>query len=336
MEMAKKKAVALVAAFLALVMAFAAAGCGTKGTGKDGAAAKKKELLFATGGTAGTYYPLGGAIAKVWNSNVPSINVTVQSSGASVENLRLLDKGDADLALAMTNVADDAFKGKGQFSAPLKNFKAVGVVYPDVVQAIVAADSNVKTIQDLKGKKVAVGPTGSGTEVTTRIILAAYGLNYTERKDLQPVYATYADAVDQFKDGHLDSVWNVLAVPAAAIQDITTTKGIRFLSLEGPEYEKLLAENPLLVPYEIPAGTYKGQDKPVKTVAINSALYARADLPEDLVYQLTKVLYEKKDEIAQGHDRGRQIDLQKALAGITTPVHPGAAKYYAEKGIKLP
>ncbi len=313
------------------------AGCGGKTeTGKTNEPVKKAELLFATGGTAGTYYPLGGAIAKVWNDNVPTVNVTVQASGASVENIRLLDKKEADLALAMNNIADDAFKGTGSFTTPLNTFKAIGVVYPEVMQGFVSADSNIQSISDLRGKKVAVGPTGSGTAITTRAIVNAFGLDFVDRKDFEPQYLTFADAVDRFKDGQIDAAWNALAAPAAAIQDVSTAKNIRFLEVTGAELEKLMKEFPLVAPFEIPAGTYKGQDKPVKTVALQAVLYVRADMDDETVYQLTKTMYEKKADIAKGHDRGNSIDLATALAGVTTPVHPGAAKYFREKGIQVP
>lgn len=320
-----------------MVGVVAVAGCGGKQPGQSGQAgqpaAKAKELLFATGGTGGTYYPLGGSIAQVWNEKVPTVHVTVQSSGASVENLRLLGKGEADLALAMNNIAEDAYKGQGSFKGqPVKNFMAVGVVYPEVIQNFVAADSNIKSIADLKGKKVAVGPTGSGTEVTTRIILKAYGIDY---KDIEPIYATFADAVDQFKDKHIDSAWNVLAVPASAIQDVSTMRKIRFLPIEGPDLEKLLKEQPLFAKYDIPANSYPGQDKPVPTVSLQSALYVRSDMDENMVYQLTKTLYEDQALIAKNNATGKQIDLKRALAGITTPIHPGALKFYKEKGIKV-
>lgn len=315
---------------LAAVFAAGAAGCGSGGK-QPGQAGKAKELLFATGGTAGTYYPLGGAIAQVWNEKVPGVHVTVQATGASVENIRLLSKGEADLALAVNNVADDAYNGKGEFKdKPVKNFQAVGIVYPEVIQVIVRADSDLKTIADLKGKKVAVGPAGSGTEYTTRIILKAYGITYN---DITPIYATYADAVDQFKDKHLDAVFNMLAVPASAIQDVATMQKIRFLEITGQEAKQLLKEVPFFSEFEIPANSYPGQDRPVPTLTLNSALYVRSDLDPDTVYNLCKVLYENKDAIGKNNAVGNQIDIKRATSGITTPFHPGAEKYLKEKGL---
>lgn len=321
----KKTIWAVLAVF---ILAAATAGCG------GNQQAKPKELLFATGGTAGTYYPLGGAMAQVWNEKGLGIHVTVQSTGASVENMRLLDKKAADMALAINNVADDAYNGKGEFKdKPVKDFKAVGVVYSEAIQGFVNADSDIKAISGLKGKKVAVGPTGSGTAVTTKIIFKNYGLDFSE---IQPIYATFADAVDQFKDKHVDSAWNVLAVPAAAIQDVSTMRKIRFINIEGPEMQKLIKDYPLFAPYEIPANTYPGQDKPVKTVSLQSVLYVRADMDEDMVYKLTKSLYEDREAMAKNNVVAKQIDLKRAASGVTTPFHPGALKYFKEKGIQVP
>lgn len=329
-----KKLIGLAVLFVFVLLA--AGGCGGGGAkqgeqASQAPAAKKKELLFATGGTAGTYYPLGGAMAQIWNEKVPGVHVTVQSTGASVENMRLLNNGQADLGLAMNNVADDAYNGRGEFKdKPVKNFKAVGVVYPEVVQAFVAADSNIKTIADLKGKKVAVGPTGSGTEYTTRKILEAYGVTY---KDITPTYATFADAVDQFKDKHIDAAFNVLTAPAASIQDVATMRKIRFLEITGTEAAKIVEQIPFFSAYEIPANSYPGQDQPVKTLTLSANLYVRADLDDETVYNLCKVMYENKDDIAKNNATAKHLNLQRALSGVTTPVHPGAEKYYKEKGI---
>lgn len=318
-----------------LILSLALAGCGGKQQAdQKPAPAKKLELLMATGGTAGTYFPLGGAIAQVWNANYDKVNVTVQSSGASVENIRLLDSKNADLALAMNNIAEDAYMGRNAFREGAKrNFLAIGVIYPEVMQGFVNADSNIQTIADLKGKRVAVGPTGSGTAITTRAIVNAYGLDFVDKKDFEPVYATFADAVNMFKDNQIDAAWNALSAPASAIVDVATTRNIRFLEITGEQLASLQKQFPLVAPYVIPAGTYRGVDKDVHTVALQAALYVRADMDEETVYNLTKVLYEKGEDITKGHAMGKHIQLKTALEGITTPLHPGAAKYFKEKGL---
>ena len=295
---------------------------------------KNQELLFATGGTAGTYYPLGGAIANVWNANITGLNVTIQPSGASVENLRLLDSREADIVMAMNNIAEDAWLGKGSFDGkPTKGFRAVGVVYPEIIQGVGLVESGVKSIVDQKGKRVAGGPPGSGTAATTPHIFAAYGL---KDGDMTVVNDTFGDAVEKMKDGHLDAAWNVIAAPGAAIVDLLTTKELNFLEIKGAELESLQKQFPLIAPHVIPAGTYsfKGNPYPdIHTIALQAVLYVRDDLDEELVYNLAKYMYEKNEDVAKAHATGNQILLENAKNGITTDFHPGAIKYYTDKGM---
>lgn len=321
-----------------LVVSVALVGCSkqeAKPEGKSDAAKGEKkpeviQLSFSTGGTAGTYYPLGGAIANVWSEKIEGVQVTIQPSGASVENIRLLGNGEADIVMAMNNIADDAWNGKGAFEGkPIKNFRAVGVVYPEIIQGVAVKESGIKTVADLKGKRVALGPVGSGTAATTPHILKAYGLT---PDDVQANYDTFGDAVAKMKDGHLDAGWNVLAAPAAAIVDLMTAKEVVFLEIKGEQLKKLQEQFPLVAPHVIPADTYKGYPE-IHTIALQAVLYVREDLDEDLVYNLTKVMYENTAEIAKGHARGDQIKLENALNGVTTDLHPGAEKYYREKGI---
>jgi len=290
-------------------------------------------LLMGTGGTGGTYYPLGGGMANVWNDNIEGLNVTVQSTGASVENIRLLSKGEADLVMAMNGPAIRAVNGEGEWEGtPVDNIAAVGVIYPEVMQVVALKDSGIKTIADLKGKRVSIGPAGSGTASAALKILEAYGID--PDKDIEKFQDTFADAARKLKDGNLDVAFAVLAVPAANIVDITTAKPVTIVDIEGESLDKLLEIAPAFSPYEIPAGTYDGQDEPAQTVSQWAVLYVKKDLPEDLVYDLTKVMYEKTEDIAAAHARGEQISIENAIKGIEpVPFHPGAVKYYKEKGL---
>ncbi|MCF6094139.1 TAXI family TRAP transporter solute-binding subunit [Microaerobacter geothermalis] len=335
---------------LLLIFSIALVGCGKKeeagGQSTEGAKStegtqvteeekssggKTLELLMATGGTGGTYYPLGGAIASVWSKNIDNVNVTVQSTGASVENMRLLGNKETELAMAINAIAADAYNGKGKFDQPITNVRAIGVVYPEVVQIITPADSGIKTVNDLKGKRVNLGPPGSGTAVAAEQILQAYGMSTS---DVEPFNDTFADAATKIKDGLLDAAFAILAVPAGNVEDIATSKDVNIVSITGDGLKKLQADHPFYAVYTIPANTYKGQTEDVQTVAEKAVMYALEDLPEDVVYNLTKLMYEKKDEIAKGHARGEQINLDSALDGVTLPLHPGAEKYYKEKGLK--
>ncbi|USG66956.1 TAXI family TRAP transporter solute-binding subunit [Brevibacillus ruminantium] len=300
-------------------------------TGQSGQTGKSTEYLLATGGTGGTYYPLGGAIANVWNESVDGLNVTVQSTGASVENMRLLGSKETELAISINSIAEDAFQGRDKFTEPIQNIRAIGVVYPEVVQIVTPKNSSIQSIRDLKGKRVSIGPAGSGTAVAAEQILIAFGMS---QGDFQSFQDTFTDAADKLKDGNLDAAFAILSVPAANIEDIATSKEVRILPVEGPELAELMSKHPFYTPYQIPDKTYKGQDQAVSTVTMQAVMYAREDLPEEIVYQLTKTLYEKQPEIAKGYAIGSQIDLQKALDGVTVPLHPGAEKFYKEKGMK--
>ncbi len=327
---------------LTLVMAFAlvVSGCGTSGNNAEqggneaegGGSAESYSYLMATGGTGGTYYPLGGSIAQVWSDNIENVEVTVQSTGASVENMRLLGSGETELAMAINAIAESAYNGKGEFEGnAITNFGAIGVVYPEVIQIVTPKDSGIKSIKDLAGKRVSLGPAGSGTAVAAEQILEAYGLT---KNDVQAFQDTFSDAATKIKDGNLDAAFAILSVPAGNIEDIASTKEVNLISVEGDGLAALQEKYPFFATYTVPAGTYNGQDADVQTVAQQAVMYVLNDVPEDVVYEMTKNMYEKKDDIAKGHASGNQIELEKALDGVTTPLHPGAEKYFKEKGLK--
>ncbi|WP_366922723.1 TAXI family TRAP transporter solute-binding subunit [Metallumcola ferriviriculae] len=297
-------------------------------------AAKETKLLMATGGTGGTYYPLGGAMAETWSNHIEGLKVTVQSTGASVENIRLLSNKQTELAMAMNGPAQAAVQGLGDFKEKVTNVAAIGVIYPEVMQVVTPQASGVQTIADLKGKRVSIGPPGSGTASAAVKILAAYGIDAD--KDITKFQDTFADAADKLKDGQLDAAFAVLAVPAANIIEISTATPVDIVDIDGDGLQKLLDSEPAFAPYEIPAGTYEGQDELGKTVAQWAVLYTQKELSDDLAYNLAKVMYENTDEIAAGHARGNQITLDNAIKGIKpVPFHPGAVKYYKEKGISV-
>ncbi|MBZ4686777.1 MAG: uncharacterized protein PWQ96_640 [Clostridia bacterium] len=343
----KRKSILLLIAVLLMSVALVVAGCGgnqdeASNSGSDSSADQSQgsedkqevtRLLMATGGTGGTYYPLGGAIAETWNKYIDGLNVTVQSTGASVENIRLLGSGQTELAMAMNGPAIAAVEGTGDFEGqPVKGFSAVGVIYPEVMQIVSPKDTGIKSVKDLKGKRVSIGPVGSGTASAAIKILKANGID--PDKDIEKFQDTFSDAARKLKDGLLDAAFAVLAVPAANIVDITTSTPVTIVNIEGEGLQKLMEMDPAFSPYEIPAGTYDGQDEIGYTVSQWAVLYVSDDLPEDLVYQMAKVMYEHTDEIAKAHARGNQIKLENAIKGIKpVPFHPGAEKYYKEQGL---
>jgi uncharacterized protein len=301
-----------------------------------GSWAQQNKLLFATGGIAGTFYPLGGAIAQVWNQKIPGLNVTVQASGGSVENVRLLGSGNAELALCMNDIAyygqngQEVFKAKNEKYA---NFSAIGNIYPDVVQIFARKDGPIQSLTDFKDKKISVGPPGSGTEISARQVLGIYGLDFKTRKDFKPQYLSFAESADHFRDKLIDGGYFVVAVPNSALQDINLMHPIRFLGIDDASFQKIIKAYPLYARFEISANSYQGQSAPVKTIAVYSAVVVRNDTPADLVYQMTKTVFEERAVIAQGHAAGKYITPETFTAGIAIPFHPGAQKYLKEKGL---
>ncbi|MDW7675687.1 MAG: TAXI family TRAP transporter solute-binding subunit [Bacillota bacterium] len=338
--MKKKFSIVLI---LLLTVALIAAGCGgndqPQPSGENNANEEKQEdvvqatrLLMATGGTGGTYYPLGGSMANVWNNHIEGLNVTIEATGASVENIRLLASGETDLAMAMNGPAMNAYLGTGDFEGNPVEFSAVGVIYPEVMQIIAPQSTGIQDVADLKGKRVSIGPAGSGTASAAINILAAYGMD--PDNDIVKFQDNFADAARKIKDGQLDAAFAVLAVPAGNVIDITTSTPVNIVNIQGEGLDKLLELDPTFTAYEIPAGTYDGQDVIGYTVSQWAVLYVPNDMDETLVYNLTKNMYEKVTEIARGHDMGNQITIDNAMKGIDpVPFHPGAEKYYKEQGL---
>lgn len=298
--------------------------------------AQQTKLLFATGGVAGTFYPLGGAIAQVLNKNIPNLNITVQATGGSVENARLLGSKGAELGLCMNDIAYYAQNGLEVFKAKNEkytNFSAIGNIYPDVVQIFARKDGPIQSIADFKDKKISVGPPGSGTEISARQVLGIYGLDFKVKKDFRAQYLSFAESADHFRDRLIDGGYFVVAVPNSALQDINLMHPIRFLEIDDQYFKKIIQAYPLYARFEIAANSYQGQSAPVKTIAVYSALVVSNDLPVDLVYQMTKALLEERAVIAQGHSAGKFIKPETFTAGIAIPFHPGAQKYLKEKGL---
>ena len=295
-----------------------------------------KHLTLATGGTSGVYFPLGGAIAQVISTNSDGkFSVTAQATGASGENMRLVQAHEVDFALVQNDVADAAFKGTEPFRPDNKmtDVVVIGRLYPEYLHVVASKDSNVKTLEDFKGKKVSVGARGSGNEVNCRQIFKYFGLDY---KNIEPIFLPYGETADQFKDRQLDGFVFTIGTPNPAIQDITTAQEVAFVPLEGKKVDELVNTFPFLVKDAIPAGTYKGQDKPVPTLSVQCILVVNKNMSEEDVYAMTKALYDNLDDVSKAHNKGSEISVERAAEGITIPFHPGAAKYFAEKGVKLP
>ncbi len=292
------------------------------------AQAADTQLILATGGTAGTYYPFGGALARIWNTKIPGMNVTAQTTGASAENVRLINKKEVELALVQSDTLDFAYNAKESFKEKLTGMQAVAVLYPEIIQVVVAAGSPAKSFADLKGMKVGVGAPGSGTEANFRQLLDVYGMG---KEDIKANYLSFSESAEQFKDKHIDAFIVTAGIPNAAIMDISTQNEIRLLNIAPDMAAKLATRYPFLSTAKVPANTYKGLSEEVSTVAVNAVLIASSQLKEDVVYQLTKALFDNQAELASAHAKGAELSLPAAVKGVSIPFHPGAVKYYKEK-----
>jgi uncharacterized protein len=324
----RKRTLRLAAALAAGAVILAA--CNGDDGGSDGDAGGEQSFLtMATGSTGGTYFPLGGAMAGVWNDNIDTVRVNTQSSGASVENLRLLDGGEVDLILAVNGVADTAAAGTGEFDGTPLDFVTIANIYGEVTQIVATADSGITEIADLAGARVALGPPGSGTEVIARTILEAQGID--PENDITAFNDTFGEAADGLRDGRLDAAFAILALPAGSIEEVATSVDITIVSIPQDLLDSLIADDPTLSALTIEAGTYSGQEADAVTVTNWATLYATLDLDEDIAYELTRVLFEETESIANAVAVGNQIQLATALDGNTIDVHPGAQRFYDEQ-----
>lgn len=285
-------------------------------------------LSIATGGTSGTYYPIGGAIAKVLNENVDGMNASAQSTGASVTNTRLIYNESVELAILQNDIASYAVNGENQFADnQVKNMSGIAALYPEVIQIIVRDDANIKNIKDLEGKKVAVGAPGSGAEANAKQILEFFDLTY---EDIDEDYLSFSEAASRLKDRQIDAAFLTAGIPTAAVMDVASTQDISLLHFSDEEIESLNSQYPYLTGVTVPAGTYTGLDNDTQTVALKALLVADSNLSEDVVYNITKAIFENRDTLIAAHDRAKDIKLESALDGMTVELHPGAQKYYDE------
>lgn len=288
------------------------------------------KMVLATGGTAGTYYPFGGAMAKIWNSKIPGMNVTAQATGASVENVRLVNRGEAELAIVQSDTIDFAFNAKEAFKEKLTKMSVLGVLYPEVIQVVVRGDSKIDSFDDLKGMKIGVGAPGSGTEANFRQLSDGYGL---KKEDTKAQYLSFSESAEQFKDKHIDAFVVTAGIPNAAIMDIGTQHSIRIINIADDKSALIAKKYPFLSPFTIPANTYKGQTSAVKTMAVNAVLIASTSVKDDVAYGIVKALFENQSDLAAAHAKGKELNLKTASTGVSIPFHPGAVKYFKEKGL---
>jgi uncharacterized protein len=287
-------------------------------------------LNILTGGTSGVYYPLGVGLAKIYSDAMPDAKVQVQSTKASVENLNLLQQGKGELAFALGDSVKMAWDGdlEAGFKAKLDKLRGIAAIYPNYIQIVASKDSGIKTLADLRGKRVSVGAPKSGTELNARAILAAAGMSYKDLGQVQ--YLPFGESVDLMKNRQLDATLQSAGLGVSSIKDLSSSVAITMVAVPASVAEKLGAP---YVAVDIPANTYDGQTAAVPTVAVVNFLVTREGVSDDMAYMMTKQLFENLPKLEASHKAAAQINLKNALKGMPIPLHPGAIKYYKEKGL---
>ncbi len=327
MKKAMKKI--LMAGALCVASAALLAGCGDSGSSSSAGGSAKQFMNIATGGTAGTYYPLGGALAELLNQNIKGMNASAQSTGASVANVNMLKDGSVDIAFIQNDIAYYAANGKEMFKDnKMEGIRGIAALYPETIQFVTTADTGIKSIADLKGKKVAVGASGSGAEANARQILAAYGLTYD---DINVQYLSFGEAADALKDGNVDVGVVVAGFPTAAIQDLAANKSAAIVPIDAEHADKLIKDYPYFTKISVPKGTYPGQEVDVDTVAVKCVIVTTDKLSDDLGEQIVKAIYEHQDRMKAAHAVGKYITKDTALEGMSIKMNAGAEKYLKSK-----
>ncbi len=298
-------------------------------------------LVFTTGGTTGTYYAFGGEIAALLTGKIDGLDVTAQASGGSKANILAITQDEAELGWTQNDVMSYAYQGTEDFGGQsVETFSAIGAMYPEVVHLVVAKDSGITKVEDLRGKNVGIGAVGSGVYFNAIQILEIAGMTLD---DITPHYLSFAESAESFQNRQVEAFFVVSAFPNASIVDVALKRPVSLLTFEGEQLEALQSKYSYYVTDVIPAGTYDGMDADVTVPAITAVLVASNKLSEDLVYQITKTLFENVDELTNA--KKSYISPESAILGIPTSVsdeaagvtggtfHPGAVKYYKEIGV---
>jgi len=296
------------------------------------AEAAATKMSLATGGTAGTYFPVGGALAKA-ASKAGKLQVTAETSNAAIANIRALSTKDIELALVQSDTAFWAFNGQNMFKDnPVKTLRSVMAVYPEDTHLVVTKASGIKKLEDLKGKRVSVGAPASGTEADVLALISMIGMTYN---DFKPDRLDYASTANRFKDNQIDAGFFVTGWPSAAIMDIAATKDITLVNFEKDFLEKIQKVHPYFASSVIPKGTYRGVDIDVHCPAVIAMIATHEGVSEDAVYNFLKGVFDNLPEVHASHAKAKDITLQGALRSLTAPMHPGAIKFFKEKGMKV-
>lgn len=310
--------------------------------------ASAQELKFfriGTGGAGGTYFPIGGLLAnaisnppgsrpcdKGGNCGVPGLVAIAQSSNASVANVTAVQGGQMESGLAAADIVFQAVNGQGKFDKKYDKVRVIANLFPEHMHLVLPKDGKLNGIKDLKGKRVGIFPAGSGTQVVVLELLKLYGI---AKSDIQAAELNTQQSADRLADGQLDAFFVVGGSPLAGIAQLASTKGMKLYSMTDEERAAFLKAVPYFYDSPIAKGTYEGQSDEVKSVAVGAQWVVSSEVPEKLVYDITAALWNAntRELLDGGHSKGKEIKLESALKAVKTPLHPGAEKFYKEKGI---
>ncbi|MBX3529567.1 MAG: TAXI family TRAP transporter solute-binding subunit [Rhizobiaceae bacterium] len=283
-----------------------------------------------TGGTSGVYYPLGVALAKIYGDNIKDVQTQVQATKASVENLNLLQQGKGEIAFALGDSVQAAWEGNTEagFPGKLDKLRAIAAIYPNYVQIVASSESGITDLAGLKGKSLSVGAPKSGTELNARAIFAAAGMKYEDLGKIE--YLPFAESVELIKNRQLDATLQSAGLGVASIKDLAISLPTNVVAVPAEIATKLGAP---FIAATIPAGTYQGQAGDVPTVAITNILVTHSDISDDMAYEMTKQLFENLDDMVAAHAAAKAIKAENGAKGLPIPLHPGAERYYKEKGL---
>jgi uncharacterized protein len=291
----------------------------------------QQSITVLTGGTSGIYYPLGVALGKIYEDKIANAKTQVQATKASVENLILLEQGRGEIAFTIGDSLKAGWDGDAEsgFKSKLRKLRAIGAIYPNYIQLVASRDSGIKTVTELKGKSLSVGAPKSGTELNTRAILKAAGMRYADIGKVE--YLPFAESVDLMKGNRLAATLQSAGLGVASLQDLSNTMDVTVVSIPKAIVDKM---GPPFMSAKIRANTYKGQTGDIETASVPNYLVTHAGVSDEIVYQMTKLVFESLPELARAHAAGKEISLENALAGIPIPLHSGADRYYKEKGLR--
>ncbi|MDO4523413.1 MAG: TAXI family TRAP transporter solute-binding subunit [Eubacteriales bacterium] len=317
-----KKRKNILSIFLILALLISLTGCGRSSA----------RMMFGTGGTAGTYYAYGGILAQ-YMKNYANVRVTAVSTGGSKVNIQSIQDGDFQLGFAQTDILTYGWEGTRSFEkdGAIHDFRVLGCLYAETVQ-LFTMDDNIKSVADLKGKSVSIGAPGSSVNFNALDVLECAGLSVD---DIKPQYQSFEDSKEAMKDGKIDAAFIVAGAPTTAITELATTNGVHLINIDGDLRKKIMESYPHYVSYQIPVGTYPGQDEPVETITVEAALLVSAAAEPDTVYDLTAAIFDHTEEITKENAKGAELNLETATQVTTVPYHEGAARYYAEHGITV-